>query len=236
MSKVRITRFEDFEAAFGNFGAKAGSRVGPSKRTQDEEEWFVLRRVMAHTLGKELFDFPVLFEKVQPPNPDFAVRYGEADQKALVEITEATHPSDQREMTKFAESEQNVSLLGEFGGRFADGASQPKFVWASDVLDAIARKQRKPICTELTGERHLIVYPNSNASMLLFDEADEREAFAHLRFAASEKGDRYIQAMNGCKVHVLGKELVCIDLFGSFRLIKRNVVSSDAICSDGQND
>jgi hypothetical protein len=169
MSTVRITRHEDFETAFGSFGVKVGSRVGPDKRTQDEEEWFVLRRFMARTLGTEIFGFPVVFEKVQPPRPDFAVRYGEEDKSALIEITEATHPDDQREMTKFAQTNKSASLLGEFGGRFVEGASQPKFAWASDILDAIARKQKKSICSTLTGERHLIVYPNSNASFLLFE-------------------------------------------------------------------
>jgi hypothetical protein len=67
MSLVRITRREDFEAAFGNLGAKVGSRVGPAKRTQDEREWFVLRRFMARTVGTEILGFPVVFEKVQPP-------------------------------------------------------------------------------------------------------------------------------------------------------------------------
>jgi hypothetical protein len=111
--------------------------------------------------------------------------------------------------------------LGEFGGRFAEGASQPRFAWVSDILDAITRKQKKAICSTLTGERHLIIYPNSNASFLLFDEGDEREAFAHLRSSISDRGSSYAQALNGCEVHVLGKELLCVDLFGIFRLIRR---------------
>lgn len=222
MNTVRITRPEDFELAFGSLGAKVGARIGPNKRTQDEEEWFVLRRFMARTLGTEIFGFPVVFEKAHPPKPDFAVRYGEEDKWALIEITEATDPKDQREMTRFAKSNKSASLLGEFGGRFVEGASQPKFAWASDILDAIARKQQKSICSTLTGERHLIVYPNSNASFLLFDEADEREAFAHLRSSVSARGSGYAQALNGCRVHVLGKEIVCVDLFGIFNLIKRD--------------
>ena len=221
MSLVRITRREDFEAAFGNLGAKVGPRVGSTKRTQDEKEWFVLRRFVERTLGTEILGFPVVFEKVQPPKPDFEVRYGEADKLALIEITEATHPGDQKEMTDFAKSDKSASLLGAFGGRFAEGASQPKFAWASDILDAITRKQKKPICSTLAGERHLIIYPNSNASFLLFDEGDEREAFAHLRSSVSDRGSVYAQALNGCKVHVLGKELLCVDLFGIFGLMSR---------------
>ena len=223
MSTVRITRPEDFEAAFGSFGARVASRAGPNKRTQDEKEWFVLRRFMACTLGTGILGFPVVFEKVQPPRPDFAAKYGQEDKLALIEITEATHPDDQREMTEFVKGAKTAALLGEFGGRFAEGASQPKLAWAADILDAITRKQQKSICSTLTGERHLIVYPNSNASMLLFDEADEREAFAHLRASICEIESGYAQALNGCKVHVLGKELLCIDLFGVFHLIRREI-------------
>jgi hypothetical protein len=147
MSLVRIARREDFEAAFGYLGAKVGSRVGATKRTQDEKEWFVLRRFMERTLGAEILGFPVLFEKVQPPKPDFEARYGEEDKLALIEITEATHPGDQKEMTDFAKSDKSASLLGEFGGRFVEGASQPKFAWASDIHGGLILVRRVPRTT-----------------------------------------------------------------------------------------
>jgi hypothetical protein len=50
MSAVRVTQPEDFEAAFGSLGARVGARIGTHKRTQDEKEWFVLRRFMARAL------------------------------------------------------------------------------------------------------------------------------------------------------------------------------------------
>jgi hypothetical protein len=66
-------------------------------------------------------------------------------------------------------------MLGEFGGRFSDGASRPGLVWASDIVDAIRRKSGKSIFrTSLTG-RHLIIYPSSNASFLLSEEHEEDE-------------------------------------------------------------
>ena len=52
----------------------------------------------------------------------------------LVEITEATDESDQREMTAFERSGKRVALLGHSGGRFSRGASRPGLVWASDVV------------------------------------------------------------------------------------------------------
>ena len=110
---------------------------------------------------------------------------------------------------------------GDFGGRFADGASQPKLAWASDICDAILRKRDKSICSLPTSDRHLIVYPNSNASQLIFDEADEREAFAHLKQRLEADGTQYAKALNGCRVHVLGKALVGLDLAGRFLLEAR---------------
>jgi hypothetical protein len=221
MNRVTITQLSGFDAAFGALGANVGPRIGLDKRTQDAKEWFVLRRFVSAALRARLFDFPIAISKVTPPEPDFAITHGPASKTALVEITEATHPDDQREMTKFAESNKDSMLLGDFGGRFADGASQPKFAWASDILDAILRKQDKSICASNEHDRHLLVYPNSNASQLLFDEADERAAFAHLRERAAQESLRYAEALNGCRVHVLGKMLVCVDLTGTHSLISR---------------
>jgi hypothetical protein len=67
-------------------------------------------------------------------------------------------------------------------------------------------------------DRHLIVYQNSNASQLIFDEVDEWEAFAHLRQRLELEGTQYAIALNGCQVNVLGTALVGFDLAGSFFL------------------
>jgi hypothetical protein len=181
MTRVEINQLSEFDAAFGGLGANVGSRTGSDKRTQDSKEWFVLRHFMASALHAGVFDFPITLSKVQPPEPDFALIRGTTHKTALIEITEATHPDDQREMTEFEKSGKDLMLLGDFGGRFADGASQPKFAWASDIINALLRKRDKSICTSREPDRHLIVYPNSNASQLIFDEEDERAAFAHLR-------------------------------------------------------
>jgi hypothetical protein len=58
-------------------------------------------------------------------------------------------------------------LLGHFGGRFLGGAAQPGLAWASDIVKAVKRKERKIIFEQSRTTRHLIIYPNSNASILL---------------------------------------------------------------------
>lgn len=221
MNPVEISQLAEFDAAFGIIGAKVGPRVGPDKRTQDSKEWFVLRHFMAHALHAGIFRLPMSLEKANPPKPDFVVKYGETDGVALIEITEATNPADQKEMTEFEKSNETIMHLGDFGGRFSGGASQPKFAWASDILGAVIRKQGKSIYSPLMGERHLIIYPNSNASALLFDEEDERDAFEFLESAVGEQRKSYTQLVNGCMVHILGKEHVCFDLLGTIQLIRR---------------
>ena len=216
MNRVEIVMLSEFDAAFGGLGANVGARTGANRRSQDAKEWFVLRRFMAAALKAGVFDLPIALEKVQPPEPDFAATYGPAHTPALIEITEATHPDDHREMTEFEKSGEARMLLGAFGGRFAGGASQPKLAWASDICEAILRKRGKSICSLSTPDRHLIVYPNSNASQLIFDEADEREAFAHLRQTLEIEATQYAATLNGCRVHVLGKALVGFDLAGRF--------------------
>jgi hypothetical protein len=226
VKNITIFRLSELDAAFGALGTNIGSRIGPDKRTQDSKESFVLRHFMAAALRAKLFDFPITTSKTAPPAPDFTAMHGDPGKKALIEITEATHPDDQREMTEFEKSGKNLMLLGDFGGRFADGASQPKFAWAADIMDAILRKQGKSICTSAAPDRHLVVYPNSNASQLLLDEVDEREAFAHLKQRLEAERTRSAEALNGCAIHVLGKVLVGLDLMGKFSLRLRGAPRS----------
>ena len=221
MNRVDISQLVELDAAFGTLGAKVGPRVGPNKRSQDSKEWFILRRFIAHALRERMFGLPISIEKAKPPKPDFVVKYGETNRVAFIEITEATNPADQREMTEFEKSNERIMLLGDFGGRFSGGASQPKIAWTSDILDAVIRKQGKSIYSSLMGGRHLIIYPNSNASALVSDQEDEREAFEFLELVIAERRKKYTEAVNGCMVHILGKVYVCFDLFGTRQLITR---------------
>jgi hypothetical protein len=59
-------------------------------------------------------------------------------------------------------SKKEVALIGEFGGRFADGAARPGIAWATDVVDAIRSKSSKVIFENAHTPRHLLIYPNSN--------------------------------------------------------------------------
>jgi hypothetical protein len=139
----------------------------------------------------------------------------------MIEITEATCEADQREMTKRAEWGKST-LLGAFGGRFNRGASgrAPEMAWTADVLHAISRKSGKKIFSQSDLPRHLVIYPNSNASILM-DAEDEHEAFRMLQAKLSKIKSSLEQTTNGCLIHVLADNYVCWDLFGVSELIKR---------------
>ena len=162
---------------------------------------------------------------IPPAEPDFVLEFADGNTITFLEITKATHPADQRELTEFERSGKSAMRPGDFGGRFSRGVSQPGKAWASDVLDAIKRKAGKAIfcMSDDDANRHLVINPESNASFLLFYDNAEIDAFRFLNEVVGMERGLYIKAVNGCLVHVLGKEYVCFDLLGEARLIKREV-------------
>jgi hypothetical protein len=160
---ITISSSKVIDVAFGSIGLTVGSRIGVHKRTKDDMEWYVVRRFLRETISTGIFEFPIYVRKGCPPDPDFVVVGADAKEPiALIEITEATVKSDQKEMTEIELSGQ-PTLLGTFGGRFSEGAANPKWAWATDVIDAIERKRGKVIFARSSVVRHLITYPNSNA-------------------------------------------------------------------------
>ena len=214
--KISVPSLREFDSAFGETGLIVGPRTGPNKRTKDDKEWYVVRRFLKEATLAKVFQCPLKIQKANPPAPDFLLE--NANGSALLEITEATDEADQMEMTKIELSDQSVTLIGEFGGRFKGGASQPGRAWASDVVCAINRKAGKGIFQTANVSRHLIVYPNSNASSLLFDGDDELEAFAFLRTTLARNRRDFIRTTNGCLVHILGKEHIFLDVTGAVQI------------------
>lgn len=106
MDRVEITSLSELDAAFGDLGKNVGPRTGPNKRTQEAKEWFVLRHFISAAVRAQMFEPPIAISKTEPPAPDFTVGLGIAGTDALIEITEATHTDDQREMTEFEKAEK----------------------------------------------------------------------------------------------------------------------------------
>src|SRR5262245_49219006 len=104
--RIHVADITTFDGAFGAVGLHVGPRIGPDRRTQDDKEWYVVRPFLKAALQANLFATPLTVWKEQPPMPDFGVEHG--DTRALIEITEATHPDDQREMTELERASRPI--------------------------------------------------------------------------------------------------------------------------------
>jgi hypothetical protein len=184
-------------------GLKVGPRTGVNRRTKEQKEWWVVRRFLKAAIPEKVIKLPFSIEKGPEPLPDFVLQND--GMSIFIEVTEATHPKDQREMTELDRSDREAILAGELGGRFSGGLGNPGYPWADDIIDAIERKSEKSIFAHNDGIRHLVIYPNSNASALIFDEEGEREAFNILLAKFSERRAALLSLVKGCDVHVLGK-------------------------------
>ena len=104
-------------------------------------------------------------------------------------------------------------MNGELGGRFKGGAAGNalEVAWANDVVEAIERKSPKAIFRKSNTQRHLVIYPNSNASL-----CEEDEATAILKNKIAESRQRLVEMSNGCFVHVLGEQNLVFDALGHF--------------------
>jgi hypothetical protein len=215
---VEIYSLEDLDLAAASVGLPVGPRTGPVKRTKEKKEWYVLLGFLKAAIPAGMIELPIVIRNGQPPNePDFVAARGDLT-IGLFEVTEATDETDQQEMTA-SERSDTASMPGDFGGRFADGASQPGLVWAADIVEAIRRKSGKVIFRISPAARHLIVYPNSNASFLLFNEDHEREAVEDLRAEIIKDAAALSHEANRCLVHVLGKHLLCFDALGEMTIL-----------------
>jgi hypothetical protein len=199
-----------------------GLPVGPRKgRSKAKKEWYVLLGFLREAIPYGIFELPIVVRPGCPPEePDFVVTR-EGSTVGLLEVTEATDEADQKEMTAFERSREKMMMLGDFGGRFVGGGGWPGRVWAADIIDAVRRKDGKAIFRDASAARHLLVYPSSNASLLLFDEKDEREAADDL-LAEVTKDASLPNLVNGCAVHVLGGYVVCLDVLGRMDLQARS--------------
>jgi hypothetical protein len=212
---VEIRRLEDLDCAAQTVGLPVGPRTGRSKA---KKEWYVLLGFLKATIPQNMFELPITVRNGAPPDePDFVMARCDAT-VGLFEITEATVKADQKERTSFERSTTKNNLIGKAGGRFAGGASRPELAWAKDIVDAIRRKRGKAIFKDSSAAGHLVVYPNSNASILLFDEDDERRAVDELREEIAKHATTLSNTANGCLVHVLGKRFLCFDALGEMRV------------------
>jgi hypothetical protein len=209
--KIEIKRLDDLDHAAKIVGLPVGPHTGPSKRTNEKREWYTLFGFLRATIPYGLVELPFEVRNGCPPTePDFVMTHG-GSQVGLFEITEATDAADHKEMKARELSPKTHTMLGEFDGRFKGGAGNPGIAWATDIVTAIRRKSGTVIFRDSSVPRHLIIYPNSNASFLLGDEVDELDAIDKLRAEIAKDAVALTEIANGCVVHILGKHSLCMD-------------------------
>jgi hypothetical protein len=155
----------DLSRVFDELGIRVGPRTGFYARTHDEKEWWCLRRYIFTLSAAGQLEFPISIEKSE--RPDFRCTF--ASRHLGIEVVEATHPSDQREMTEF-ERTKVIVLLGTYGGRFKSGAGNPERAWRADVLRQVRAKSRAiNAYPNRIPEYALVLYTNSNAGTLTYE-------------------------------------------------------------------
>lgn len=169
-----------------------------------EEEIYLLRRFLFTLANSDKLVYPLEINNSE--SPDFLCK--ERDQRYGIEVTEATHPSDQREMTEFDRNRQPM-LLGTYGGRFQGGAdgNDPERFLTDDVIDAIKRKAQKIRCKKYRNlsRINLLIYANSNAERLIFEE---REAITLVHSELEERLPSLTQGTNISQISlILGSKL-----------------------------
>ena len=217
--RITISDLSNFDRSFGEVGFRCGPRTGQKRRSKADMEWYVARRFLKAAINAGRLNVPFIIRQGNPPTePDFVLKCKTS--LVFLEITEATCEADQKEMTAFEASGRPAVLLGEFGGRFKNGGANPERAWAGDIIDAILRKMGKSIFKASDSDRHLVIYPNSNASSLICDAEDELSAAQYLKAEIVRMREEIKQAANGCRIHVLGKECLFYNVMDEFAMYK----------------
>ena len=80
MKTINVPDLARFCSAFGTIGLRGGRRTGRDKLTQDDEEWFVVRRFLKEGLRSSIFVTPFKLRKGIPPaEPDFVLEFADGN-------------------------------------------------------------------------------------------------------------------------------------------------------------
>jgi hypothetical protein len=139
--------------------------VGPrSTRTQDKKDLWGARRTLHTLYAAGTVSGQTRIRKItettvcSTPDFEFCSSFG----FGFMEITEATHPDDQRELAQSERMEGPILVgsLGARGGNRGWAGDAPERMVAEDIVDAINRKSKK-YALELRSRMVLGIYINS---------------------------------------------------------------------------
>ena len=122
-----------FSHDLGSVGAWVGPRAGPARRTQDQKEDYVLRRLLIawRRCGRLRFPFMVHASAQAPRQPDFLLE--DAEGGWGLEVTEAGSKPHQQRMTAMAREPGEPYLVSDDGWSPASIVSQLRTAIESKV-------------------------------------------------------------------------------------------------------
>jgi hypothetical protein len=207
---------DDLRRLFQVLGVQVGPRHGPNRRTNEQKEWYCLRRYLLALAANGLLHYPVKIYKSE--SPDFVVCdsvrgiFG-------VEVTTATEQDWERELSR--SDAANGSNAAAFVAIEKDGfvGDDPERNWSTAVIDAIERKLPKFTNGGLkVGLCDLLIYMNSRASVV----ANAKTAAAILLAAVALKARAWADCSRLGRIHVLTEDQLVYDLLGEPRIFKTN--------------
>lgn len=163
--KVYAVSPEELPHGFGNLGMKLGRRSGPGARTDEERQWWCLRRYLFTLRAVAEPEYPIFVLKGE--RPDFRCSFG--SRRLGIEIAEAS-PHDQRKRRDFQRTGA-TAFLGTFRARTA-----AERLWKADVLRTVRAKALKIAHYEPLPTYTILLYSKSHAAQLtdhwslVFDE------------------------------------------------------------------
>ncbi len=155
MNVENATSTDDLLEKWGEYGVEVPPRP---KRSKEQKEAWLVRRLFKYLASKNLLKFPLSI--THSDAPDFTVT--EHGCTWLLEVTEATVPVDQREMSVALTGAQPI---GHSGGRGNGGygGDAPENEVIADINNAIQRKATKPYASP---QCSLLLYVNSNPGVV----------------------------------------------------------------------
>ena len=206
---LHLTASERLADELGSFGISVVPREAPipGHERQAQREDFSLRRLIVAWRLLNRLEFPATIVAAAEGSPDFIVEKGVPLARIAVEVTTATNNDYQRQLTRTAQSPSpdRVEMGPEDG--YVGSAVIRQLI--DEIWSAIQQKLEKPYGWSDVDRRHLLIYVDSDPPIFPTDI----ESIVHGvrgRRGVSERG-----AVGFDEVHVIIREIVVVDAFGS---------------------
>ncbi len=160
MISVAINKSDFFEK-LGTQGETVGPKSGPNRRTKQDEEAWLLRRLFSNLVEKNQINWPLTIK--QSDKPDAIISEGHTEYG--LEITSAISQNDAREIVEAEKADIGVYSIGTFGGSSATSSEAASFEFIQNIQAALNKKASKPYVKQRPTD--LLIYVRGNNSFWL---------------------------------------------------------------------